>query len=136
MTKKERAYFAAAKAVSELSDHVQYKIGAIVVAKHRIIGSGCNRNCKTHPLQKRYNQVRFAGDAVHTQHAELAALLPLIKANADLSNAAIYIYREHKDHTLACARPCKSCMKLIRDCGIKVAYYTTEDGYAREEFKL
>lgn len=130
------AFFKAAKAVSELSDHEQYKIGAVVVSKHRIISSGFNHHNKTHPLQKRYNRFRFEGDAVHTQHAELAALLPLIKENTDLSNATLYIHREHKDHTLACARPCKSCMKLIRDVGIRRVFYTTNIGYAQEDLEL
>ena len=58
MTKTERAMFRAAKAVSEMSDHPQYKIGATVVSKHRIISSGANSDTKTHPLQKQYNKYR------------------------------------------------------------------------------
>ena len=136
MTKTHRAYFAAAKAVSGLSDHPDYKIGAIVVSKHRIISSGHNSDIKTHPLQKKYNKYRFTEEGHHKCHAELSALLPLIKNNVDLSNAYIYVYREHKNHHLACARPCPSCMKLIRDCGIKKVFYSTENGYAREDLKI
>ena len=135
MTKKEMALFRAAKAVSEFGNHHRHKVGAVVVLKHRIISSGCN-STKTHPLQKQYNQYRFTEDSVHTCHAELVALLPLIKDEVDLSNASIFIYREHKNHTIACARPCKSCMQLIKDCGVKRIFYTTEDGYAREDLKL
>ena len=134
MTKTERAYFSAAKAVSGLSDHKQ-KIGAVVVMKHRIVSSGCNSDSKTHPLQKYYNQHRFSADTPHKCHAELSALLPLIKDEIDLSNASIFTYRQHKNGELACARPCKSCMALIKDCGIKKIFYTTEDGYAREDLK-
>lgn len=136
MTKTHKAYFAAAKAVSELSNHPVYKIGAIVVSKHKIISSGYNSDTKTHPLQKRYNKYRFTEEGHHKCHAELSALLPLIKNNVDLSNANIYVYREHKNHHLACARPCPSCMKLIRDCGIKKVFYSTENGYAREDLKM
>lgn len=132
MSKTERAYFRAARAVSKLSNHPNYKIGAIVVLKHRIISSGYNSDTKTHPLQKRYNQYRFTEDSHHKCHAELSALLPLIKSRMDLSSANIYVYREDKSHCLACARPCPSCMKLIRDCGIKKIFYSTENGYARE----
>ncbi len=136
MTKKEEALFRAAKSVAELSDHKQYKIGAVVVLKHRIISSGFNKCTKTHPLQKKYNKYRFTEDSVHTCHAELSALLPLIKDGIDLSDASIFVHRSHKNGTLACARPCKSCMKLIKDFGIKRCFYTTENGYAREDLKL
>ena len=136
MTKKEKAFFRAAKSVSELSDYPKHKIGAVVVSKHRIISSGFNSNIKTHPLQKKYNQYRFAEDSAHKCHAELSALLPLIKDDVDLADASIFTYRKHKNGDLACSRPCKSCMELIKDVGIKKIFYTTEDGYAREDLKM
>lgn len=136
MTRKEESFFRAAKSVSELSDHPKHKVGAIVVLKHRVISSGFNSNVKTHPLQKRYNRHRFSTDSPHKCHAELSALLPLIKENKDLSNAIIYVYRQHKNEELACARPCRSCMELIKDVGIKKIFFTTEDGYAREDLKM
>ena len=135
MTKKEKALFRAAKSVSTFGSHHRHKVGAVVVMKHRIISSGCN-NMKTHPLQKQYNKYRFDEDSVHTCHAELVALLPLINDGVDLSDASIFVHRSHKNGTLACARPCKSCMELIKDCGIRRIFYTTEDGYAREDLKM
>ena len=135
MTKRERAYFGAAKAVSELSDH-RHKIGAAVVLKHRIVSSACNSDCKTHPLQKHYNKYRFTGESPHKCHAELSALVPLIKDGVDLSSASIFVYRQHRNGVLACSRPCKSCMELIKDVGITKIFYTTEDGFAREDLKL
>lgn len=135
MTKKEEAFFRAAKSVSTFGSHHRHKVGAVVVMKHRIISSGCN-NMKTHPLQKQYNKYRFAEDSVHTCHAELVALLPLINDGVDLSDASIFVHRSHKNGTLARARPCKSCMELIKDCGIRRIFYTTEDGYAREDLKM
>jgi deoxycytidylate deaminase len=132
MYKTNLAYFKAAKAVSELSDHQQYKVGAVVVMSHRIISSGHNSNSKTHPLQKKYNRYRFTDDGEHKQHAELAALLPLIRERTDLSNAVIFTYREHKNGHLAMSRPSPSCLRLIKDVGIKRMFYTTENGYADE----
>lgn len=134
MTKTERAYFNAAKAVSRLSDHPQHKVGAVIVLGHRIISSSANSNTKTHPLQKQYNKYRFTEDSPHKTHAELAALLPLIRDGVDLTNAMIYVYRQHKNGTLACARPCQSCEHLIKRCGIKKVYYTIENGYAQEKW--
>ena len=132
MTRTERAYFSAAKAVSTLSDHKQ-KVGAAVVLKHRIISSACNSDCKTHPLQKQYNKYRFTEDSPHKCHAELSALVPLIRDGVDLSRASIFVYRQHKNGSLAMARPCKSCMALIKDVGINRVFYTTDDGFARED---
>ena len=136
MTKREKSYFSATKAVSELSDHPRHKVGAVVVLKHRIVSSSCNSDTKTHPLQKQYNRYRFTDDSPHKCHAELLALLPLIKDNIDLSNASIFTYRQHRNGSLACARPCKSCIELIKDVGIRRIFYTTEDGYAREDLKM
>ena len=133
MTHSNLAYFAAAKAVSKLSDYKHYQIGAVIVMNHRIISSASNSNSKTHPLQKKYNKYRFTDEGDHKQHAELAALVPLIRDGIDLSNAAIYVYRAHKNGTLAMSRPCPSCMQLIKDVGIKRVFYTTEDGYAYEK---
>lgn len=136
MSKTNLAYFKAAKAISELSDHYRYKVGAVVVMNHRIISSGHNSDSKTHPLQKKYNKYRFTDEGEHKQHAELSALLPLIKARVDLSNATIFTYREHKNNRIAMSRPCKSCLQLIKDLGIKKICYTTEDGYAYEQITI
>ena len=59
--------------------------------------------------------------------------MPLIRDGIDLSNAAIYVYRVHKNGTLAMSRPCPSCMQLIKDVGIKRVFYTTENGYVYEK---
>lgn len=136
MTKREMSHFKVARAVSELSDHPNYKIGAAVVLKHRVISSGTNSDTKTHPLQKHYNKYRFTADSPHKCHAELLALLPLMKEDVDLSYASIFVYREHKNGKPAMSRPCRSCMQLIKDCGIKRIFYSTEDGYCREVLKL
>ena len=42
------------------------------------------------------------------------------------------MYREHKDGTLAMARPCSRCLAVIKSLGIRKIKYTTEDGYASE----
>jgi deoxycytidylate deaminase len=67
-------------------------------------------------------------------HAEISALLPLIRDKVDLSNASLYVFRQHKDGTLAMARPCSSCQKMIRQMKIKKCFYTIENGYAVEKW--
>ena len=133
LSKSHRAYFKAAKVISELSDFKQHHIGAVVVYKHKIISSGCNSN-KTNPKQKRLNAHRFEADTPATLHAELAALLPLInRKDIDFSGVSLYLYREHKDGDLALAAPCPSCRALIRSLGIRNIYYTGDRSYISEE---
>lgn len=134
MTKRNRSFFKAAKAMSELSDFHKAHLGCVVTCGSRIISSGYNES-KTSPLQKELNALRFSKDTPHSNHSEVKALIPLIhRGDVDFNRCNIYVYREHKDGTLALARPCKSCQKLIRDLGIKKIYYTVEDGYAEERW--
>ena len=132
ITKSERAFFRIAKNMSDLSDH-KHKIGAAVVIKHRIVSTGVNSNTKCNAHQARLDMDMFGGLHFGKIHAETDALLPLIKNNIDLSDAAIFVYREHKNSNPAMARPCERCMKLIKSCGIKTIYYTTDDGVAIEK---
>lgn len=131
MTKKEIAYFQAAKAVSSLSDH-HYKIGCVIVNKHKIISSGFNSETKCHRLQAQLNLNHYKMHSPGKLHAETSALLPI--RDRDLSRASIYIYRELKDGTKALAKPCPCCEKLLRSYGIKHIYYTGNDSLIYEEF--
>lgn len=134
ITKKHRAYFNAARAVSNLSDFPRVNIGCVIVYGHKIISSGFN-SMKSHPLQRKYNTYRFDvdGESAHTLHAETQALLPLIGRNdIDFSRVSLYTYRQCKNGCLANARPCTSCMALIRSLGIRHIYYTNEGSYVNE----
>jgi deoxycytidylate deaminase len=135
MTKRERAHFGAAKAVSELSDH-RYKMGCVVTIGSRIISSGSNSISKCHGVQAKLDKEMFGCESHGPLHAEVATLLPLIRKGVDLSNASLYVYREHKNGTLACARPCARCEKLIRSAGLKRIFYTVENGIAEEKWQL
>lgn len=135
MTRKQKSFFEAAEAMSKTSEFPRVHIGCVVTnGNHRIISSGVN-STKTHPIQKKYNKERFDEDTTHSLHAELDALLPLLKEDIDFSKVEVYTYRELYDGTMAMSRPCPSCMKLIKDLGIRNIYYTTQDGYAHEEIE-
>lgn len=135
LTKKHKAYFKAAKAMSELSEYKRARLGCVAVYGHRIISTGFNSK-KTNPIQKKYNSCRFDGDAgEHTLHAEIKCLFPLLNnKDIDFNRVTLYIYRQHKNGTLAMAKPCPSCMSLIKDLGIRDIYYTGEGSYVHEEF--
>lgn len=133
MSKADKAYFRAAKAVSLLSDHPMHKIGCVVVDRHRIISSGCNSKTKCHPLQAKLDTEKYGVECPGKCHAEVSALLPLIRDGVDLTRASIYVFRQHKNGINALARPCSSCMKVIKSLKIRRIYYTVEDGTALEK---
>ena len=56
----------------------------------------------------------------------------LRQRDIDFSKVEIYTHRRRANGSLSMARPCPSCMALIKDLGIKKIWYTTEDGYACE----
>lgn len=133
LTKSHKAYFNAAKSVSELSDFPKVNIGCVIVYKHHIISSGYN-NQKGNPLQKKFNKHRFDDDHKHCLHAETQALLPLVgRKDIDFSRVSLYLFRQYKNGDLAPSRPCPSCMALIKSCGIRHIYYTCDNSYVSEE---
>lgn len=134
ITNKELTFFQYAKKMSYLSDYLGGKcpIGCIAVYKHKVISTGCNKE-KTNPLQAKYNIYRFTENSPHKIHAEIDCLSSLISSNIDFSKISLYIYRQTKDGNLALAKPCASCMALIRHLGIKHIYYTTNNSYCYEK---
>lgn len=142
MTKADIRYFDEARKEAEESDFSKFHLGCVVVYKHHIIGRGKN-STKTSPTQKSYNKYRnlrpdigrpFTPDSIH---AEIDALRSIkytvrkdIEDSSDWNRVKIYVYRiannKHMEYNLA--KPCKACMKAIRDTGIRDVYYTDSDG--------
>ena len=132
LPKSDRTFFASARAVSRLSDHT-FKLGCVVVDHHRIISSGHNSRTQCHRLQAELDQQFFHHPSRGPKHAELSALLPLIRRHADLSEATVYVYREDRFGRPAMARPCPRCMSLLKRCGVKKIKYSTHGGFASED---
>lgn len=133
ISRANKAYFRAAKAMAELSDHKQ-KVGCVIVKGHRIISSGFNSDTRCNRLQAKLDTEKYGVASPGKCHAEIMALLPLMRNKVDLSNASIYIFRARKDGTLAMARPCSSCQKIIKQLGLKKVFYSIENGYAVEKW--
>lgn len=118
--------------MAELSDFTKFKTGCVVVYKNRVISSSCNLQ-KSHPLQDQYNIYRKDKISDHRAlhnwvHAEIHALSYIYGDDIQWSKVGIYVYRITKAG-YGLAKPCPSCMQLIRDLGIKNVFYTTNDGY-------
>lgn len=132
LSKTKQAFFRAAESISLLSDH-KCQLGCVVVNNHKIISSGHNSNSRGHGFQKRLDEKFFNdGKSRGCKHAEIDALLPLIRNRCNLSRATIYVFRKHKNGNLAIARPCSRCMSIIKEQGIRKIEYTTDDGYVSE----
>jgi len=128
----DEKYFLAAKKAASMSTFRKFHTGCVIVYKNDIISSGFN-SYKTHPLQKEYNVERFpTDDTPHYIHAETHALSSIINdSSINWKKVHVYIYRICKKSS-GLAKPCPSCMKLIKHLGIKHVHYTTNDGYAHE----
>lgn len=136
MNNRQKRFFNVASEVSKLGNFKRARVGAVVVEGNRIISTGHNSS-KTNPLQCKYNAYRdFQENEMPARvHAEIAALAPLMRENIDWRHISLYVYRELRDGTRSCARPCEACSRLIRKLGIRFVYYTDWDGnYVKEEF--
>lgn len=119
MAAKNESITRLAKATSNKGQHCQHKVGAVIVKKGRPISTGFN-SYKTHPLIHKKNPLK-------TTHAEISAI-SRTKDRESLAGATIYVFREHRDGSMAMARPCPCCWAVCQEHGIKDVYYTTETG--------
>lgn len=121
------------------SGYSAVKIGCVVVYRGTILARGSNSN-KSHTTQHKYNYLRYNDKDINyyynpSIHAEIQALNKIKYLDIDFSKVKIYIYRQFKNGSPAMARPCVSCMKFIKDLGIRKIYYTTNNGFCEERFE-
>lgn len=129
-------FFNKARRVALISDYHKTHIGCIAVYQSNVIGIGCNCN-KTHPTQKFYNRYRKQSDNMLPKlHAEINCINSIKDLDINFSKVKLYIYRIRKDQPFGLTRPCPSCMKAIKDIGIKNIYYTSNDGYVYEKIEI
>jgi deoxycytidylate deaminase len=115
------------------------KLGCVAVYHGTILAKGCNTD-KTHTNQAKYNYLRYdagRGSRYYPAkvHSEVATISKIKYLDIDFSKVILFIAREYKSGAPALARPCASCMALIKEYGIHTICYTTDDGYAIEHLK-
>lgn len=107
----------------------------MAVYRNVILAKGYNTN-KTNPLQYNYNHYRdLEWNNVEPKaklHAEMTCILKIMHLDIDFSKVKLYVFRQDLNGNLAMCRPCRACMKAIKDLGIKNIYYTTNDRYSHE----
>ena len=133
ISKKDIRMLKHALDVSDMSDFPKYHIGCVVALKGKVLNASFNSE-KTHPLQKIFNKQRFSCDNTpHSLHAEIHALALLQNEDIDWKNVTVYIGRKRrKDGENGMARPCPTCMRMMKELGIKHIIYTTDFGVAEE----
>lgn len=115
------------------------KLGCVAVYHGTILAKGYNTD-KTHTNQAKYNYLRYddgRGSRYYPAkvHSEVATISKIKYLDIDFSKVILFIAREYKSGAPAPARPCASCMALIKEYGIQTICYTTDDGYAIEHLK-
>jgi dCMP deaminase len=119
--KLHRIFMKTAMLMSEMSNCVSYKVGAILVKDGRIISTGYNGtpagyiNCcekfTDYSINQRENHHKFS--ETFEIHAELNAILSAAKNGLSTDGCTLYC-------TL---QPCNDCLKMICNTGIKTIYY-------------
>ncbi len=129
--------FEQAKSLCSFSDFRRAKVGCVVSLGSKVLSVGFS-STKTHPIQQRFNSYRDFGDKWKVSpdklHAEVSALIPIMKLDIDWSRVEIYVYRLRGDNTVGNSRPCEACSHLIKSLGIRKVYYTTDNGYSYERY--
>jgi tRNA(Arg) A34 adenosine deaminase TadA len=94
-------------------------------------------------MQAQYNKFRHFNKTKsgikHSVHAEIAAINSIsyvMGRDIDWTKVKLYIYRICPGHESGqgLSKSCPACQAAIQDLGIKHVYYTTDDGFAYEEF--
>lgn len=132
---RQSRYFNLARANAAQSDFTRVngstvKIGAVIVQGNFVVSEGRNRK-KTHTFQHRSNVGSGYMAPTPNIHAEIDALMRSGRHN--LTGAEVFVYRESVGGELANCRPCLSCMKALKNAGVKHIYYTDETGYNYEK---
>lgn len=109
---------------SRFGVHSTYQVGAVIVAKNRVLATGFNHQTKTHPMIR-------SVDPHKTLHAEIHALIRC--GRGCLTGATVIVYRETRSGTMAMAKPCPACQKLLKDHGVSSMVYSTPNGWMTEE---
>jgi len=144
---KTEYYLNIAREVSLRSTCMRRRFGAVILKDDQIISTGyvgaprgapncldigkCPREEAKIPAGERYELCRSV-------HAEANAIINAARAGVSVLGGTLYLYGENvKDGSIAEARPCKMCKRMIINAGIKQVVVKTPEGkksYSIEEW--
>lgn len=131
-------YLNIAKEVSRRSTCLRRRFGAVILKDDQIISTGyvgaprgvpncvdlgkCLREELNVPPGERYELCRSV-------HAEANAIINAARSGVSLLGGTLYLYGENvKDDSIAEARPCKMCKRMIINAGLKEVVVKTPGG--------
>ncbi len=95
--------------------HRQHRVGAVLTSGGNVISLGAN-NAKTHPIMRGFK----------TLHGEVAALIGT--RWKDISGSIVFVSRINGNGRVGLAKPCPTCQTILKEYGVRKAYYTVGDG--------
>ena len=121
---RQETFIRLASKVSKDSDPTcEFCIGAVVTKNNHIISTG-HVTRKSHPKNPKLR----SGSKRTQLCAETLAIFRAIRIIKDLSKCVIYVARRTKSGDLAIAKPCIFCQELMREQGIRKAFFTNQEG--------
>ena len=97
---------------------MQYRHGAVIVKKGKILGSGYNIHCQPPRLENIY-RIQRKNPSIH---AEMSCLKGL--RHDQIRGSDIFVGRISKKGEFRMSYPCKRCISLLTRKGIKKVLYT------------
>lgn len=108
-------------------DHgLDYSLCAVIVKSGKPISVGFNNRSTNQFVEHYANLARGRRNYCLSTHAEMDAVLKA-RNSTDLSGCKIYVSRLLKLGGVANARPCPICQDVLKNYGIKRAFYTLSD---------
>jgi deoxycytidylate deaminase len=122
LSNKKNKFLTDAFALAHMST-CRCKHGAIVVKHGSAVSVGINRNINDPHYVDNLDRL-----SIHAEEAAIRA------CNGETNGAIIFVARSKKGKA-SLSKPCRRCQKLLKEAGIKRAYYTIDKvGYG--ELKL
>jgi deoxycytidylate deaminase len=110
-----------AKEESKKSTLTDWRIGAVIVKGNKIISRGHNKlSGKMQIIEQRYNIKLWS------LHAEMLAIMD---CKEDINGSVLFIAGTKMNGNAVYCRPCKHCMKMIKQFSFHAIYYLTKDGF-------
>lgn len=105
------------------------KTVAFLICHGKIVSFGINSD-KTSPMQNKYRMLTSKRDIKNffdKEHAEICCLRK-VDPEFRFDRCELVIISKMISGDFRLARPCETCMKAVKDFGIKEVYYTNKQG--------
>ena len=99
------------------SDCPSYRIGAALMKCNQMVSKGRSIFKKSH------TKSRTIFNGIHAEFNCLHGVDP-----DKYRSCTLFVARVTPSGTISMARPCEGCLELLRECGIRVFYYTDYNG--------